>query len=159
MAMVRGQAAANARLPSNASSKIRSSAAVDPHENVPTREATSPRLLAVSAANPAGGKDQSRLHDGRRLRRRRRNRQLGGAAAATLHLRDDRGEGCPDLRAKGTRGADDGECNQGGNEAMLDGRRTRLVLYESSNEVLHDHSPTHSQLARLRSRLGHKPRG
>jgi hypothetical protein len=53
---------------------------------------------------------------------------LGGPpAAAVLHLGDDRAEGRADLRAKGAGGGDDGNGNQGGDQAILDGRRTGLV--------------------------------
>src|SRR6476660_5909340 len=61
-----------------------------------------------------------------------------------LHLVDDGVEGQADLRAKGAGPADAGGGDQGCDEAVLDGRRTRLVLQETHNVVLHDSTPTDS---------------
>src|SRR5262245_47949968 len=85
----------------------------------------------------------------------------GTATAAIRRLGDDRSEGRAGLRAEGTGGADEGDGNKGRDQAILNGGRTGLVPDETSNEVLHDHSPTHSQrvLARLRSRPWATPRG
>ena len=38
-------------------------------------------------------------------------------------------------------GGDDANSDQGGDEAVLDGRCTRLVLHETLDMVLHDNSP------------------
>src|SRR6187200_1074602 len=60
-----------------------------------------------------------------------------------LHLVGDGVEGQADLRAKAAGGGDDADGDQGCDEAVLDGRRTRLVLQETHN-VLHDSTPTDS---------------
>src|SRR5262245_23225263 len=78
------------------------------------------------------------------------------------HLGGDDAKGGADLRAKRASSCDDADCDQGGDEAILDGRRTRLVLHKTGNEVLHDDTPTHLKLAptaRSSSPLGLSPRG
>src|ERR1700704_3039891 len=58
-----------------------------------------------------------------------------------LHRGGDGVEGGADLRAEPTGCGDDANGNQGGDEAILDGCRARLVLYETLNVVLHDALP------------------
>src|SRR5262249_11789786 len=53
----------------------------------------------------------------------------------------ERGEGRADLRAEATGCGDDAHGDQGGDQAVLDGRRARLVLQETLDVVLHDNSP------------------
>src|SRR5436190_23974844 len=64
-------------------------------------------------------------------------RPLHGSLRA-LHGGGDSVEGGADLRAQEARRTDDANRDQRGDETILNGRRTRLVLYEMLDEVLHD---------------------
>src|SRR5204863_4879836 len=57
------------------------------------------------------------------------------------HRRGDGVERRADLRAEPAGCGDDANCDQGRDEAVLDGRRTRLVLHETHDMVLHDTLP------------------
>src|SRR5436190_14101446 len=65
-------------------------------------------------------------------------------SSALRHLARDGVEGGADLRAQEAGGADDANCDQSCDEAVLDRRGARLVLHETCNEVLHDNTPTDS---------------
>jgi hypothetical protein len=65
------------------------------------------------------------------------------------HLVSDDAERGADLGAQRAGGSDDADGDEGCDEAVLDGSRTRLVLGETCNEALHDDTPlTQLKLAR-----------
>ena len=58
-----------------------------------------------------------------------------------VELAVDVREGVAQLGAEAVHDGDDGDRDTGGNEAIFDGRRARLVLGEALNEGLHGWAP------------------
>ena len=57
--------------------------------------------------------------------------------AQLLELGRDAGEAGVQLAAKAVHDRDDRDRNASGNEAVFDGRRTRVVIHETHEEVFH----------------------
>ena len=64
-----------------------------------------------------------------------------GLGASRGKVRRDLREGRGNLEPEQAGGRDDANRDQGGNQAILNGRGAGLVPHETCNEVLHDNSP------------------